>query len=96
MSMGSSKSKPKPASKKSKITAQGQTSVPADIRKTLGVGPGSTIEWVEEGGRVTVRRAGGYTFDDIHKVLFPDGPPKKPVDVKAAIAKYARERYARD
>lgn len=70
--------------------------MPAEIRKKLGVGPGSTIEWVEEDDKVVVRRAGGYTFDDIHKVLFPDGPPEKPVDVKAAIAKYVRERYARD
>lgn len=90
------KSKSEPRSKKSRITAQGQTSVPADIRKMLGVGPGSMIEWVEEDGRIFVSRAGGYTFEDIHKVLFPNGPPRKPVDVKAAIAKYVRERYARD
>lgn len=81
---------------KSKITAQGQISIPADIRRKLGVGPGSTIEWAEEDGKVFVKRAGGYTFEDIHKVLFPDGPPKEPVDVKAAIAQYVRERYARD
>lgn len=81
---------------KSKITAQGQISVPADIRKKLGVGPGSTLEWVEEDGKIFVKRAGGYTFADIHKVLFPNGPPKERVDVKEAIAKYVRERYARD
>jgi AbrB family looped-hinge helix DNA binding protein len=90
------KSVAKVTGQRSKITAQGQTSVPAEIRKTLGVGAGSTIEWVEESGRVFVRRAGGYTFEDIHKVLFPDGPPAKRVDVKEAIAKYVRERYARD
>jgi antitoxin PrlF len=95
--MGAPKSKPKPASKKSRITAQGQTSVPADIRKKLGVGPGSTIEWIEENGKVVVRRAGGATWEDVHKAAFPKGPPTgPPVDVKEAIAKYIRERYARD
>lgn len=90
------KPKPNPASRRSKITAQGQTSVPADIRKTLGVGPGSTIEWIEENGRVFVKKRGGYTFEDIHKVAFPDGPPSPPIDVKEAIRTYIRRRHARD
>lgn len=82
---------------KSKITAQGQITVPADIRKKLGVGPGSVIEWAEEDGKVVVRRPGGTTWKDVHKAAFPDGPPKgPPVDVKEAIAKRMRERYARD
>ena len=80
----------------SKITSQGQVSVPADIRKALGVGPGSTIEWVEENGEITVRRAGGSTWEDVHKALFPDGPPKEKIDVKKAIAKRMRDRHARD
>jgi len=29
----------------SKLTAQGQISVPAVIRKKLGLGPGSVLEW---------------------------------------------------
>jgi antitoxin PrlF len=81
---------------KSKITAQGQISVPADVRKKLGVGPGSTLEWVDEDGKIVVKRAGGATWEDVHKTLFPNGPPKRPVDVKKAIAKRMRERYARD
>jgi AbrB family looped-hinge helix DNA binding protein len=31
----------------SKVTAQGQISVPAEVRKKLGVGPGSILEWEE-------------------------------------------------
>jgi AbrB family looped-hinge helix DNA binding protein len=82
---------------KSKITAQGQISVPADVRKKLGVGPGASLEWLDEGGKIMVRRAGGCTFDDLHKAAFPNGPPSgPPVDVKKAIAKRMRERYARD
>jgi AbrB family looped-hinge helix DNA binding protein len=57
----------------SKVTAQGQISVPAAVRKKLGVRPGSVLEWDEEDGKIVVRRVGKYTFEDIHKVLFPDG-----------------------
>ena len=82
---------------RSKLTSQGQISVPAEVRKKLGVGPGSVIEWDEQGDDVVVRKAGRYTWEDVHRALFPEGPPKKgPVDVKEGIRKYMRKRYARD
>ena len=82
---------------RSKITAQGQISVPAEIRRKLGVGPGSTLEWDEEGGKIVVRRAGKYTFEDIHKVLFPDGPPKRRSlkELKKGIEDYIMEQHER-
>jgi AbrB family looped-hinge helix DNA binding protein len=81
----------------SKVTAQGQISVPADIRKRLGIGPGSVIEWDEEGDNIVVRRSGKYSSEDIHRVLFPDGPPKRVSikDMKQAIGRGIAERYAR-
>ena len=80
----------------SRLTAQGQISVPAEVRKTLGVGPGSVLEWDEQNGQVVVRRAGRYTSKDVHGALFPEqGAEKKPVDVKDAIRKYVRKRHAR-
>jgi antitoxin PrlF len=81
----------------SKLTAQGQISVPADVRKRLGIGPGSTIEWDEEDGKIVVRRKGKYTSEDIRRALFPDGPPK-PVSIKQmkeGIARYMMEKHAR-
>ena len=60
----------------SKLTSQGQISVPAQVRRKLGLGPGSVIEWVEEGGQVVVRHAGRYSSEEIHRALFPEGPPK--------------------
>ena len=59
----------------SKLTRQGQISVPAEVRRKLGVGPGSVIEWVDEGGRVVVRHAGRYSSDDIHKALSEKAMP---------------------
>jgi len=80
----------------SKLTAQGQISVPAEVRKKLGVGPGSVLEWDEQGDKVVVRRAGRYTSEDVHHVLFPEEVEKNgPVDVKNAIRKFIRKRHAR-
>lgn len=59
----------------SKLTAQGRTSVPAEVRRRLGVGPGSILEWEEVEDRIVVRRAGRFTSEDIRRALFPDGPP---------------------
>jgi AbrB family looped-hinge helix DNA binding protein len=81
----------------SKLTAQGQISVPAEVRKKLGVGPGSVLEWDEQDDQVVVRRAGRYTSEDVHSALFPEAVAKErgSVDVKAAIRKYIRRRHAR-
>ncbi len=80
----------------SKLTAQGQISVPAEIRRKLGVGPGSVLEWDEQNDQVVVRRAGRYTSDDVHRALFSQEILKAgPVDVKAAVRKYIRKRHAR-
>ena len=82
---------------RSKLTAQGQISVPAEVRRKLGVGPGSVIEWDEDDGRIVVRRSGKYTFEDIHRALFPDGPPKRRSlkELKEGIRKYIRQQHAR-
>ena len=82
----------------SKVTAQGQISVPAEVRKKLGVGPGSVLEWHEHDGNMVVRRAGRFNSSDMHQVLFPKGTSgTKPIpDVKEAIRKHIRRRHARD
>jgi AbrB family looped-hinge helix DNA binding protein len=46
----------------SKLTAQSQISVPAEIPEKLGVGPGSVLDWEERDGDVIVRRAGRYPY----------------------------------
>jgi antitoxin PrlF len=80
----------------SRVTAQGQISVPAEVRKKLGVGPGSVLEWHEQDDHVVVRRAARYSSQDVHQALFPEAPPQAgPADVKAGIRKYIRKRHAR-
>ena len=79
----------------SKVTAQGQISVPAEIRKKLGIGPGSVLEWDEQSGEVIVRKAGRHTSLEVHAALFGDTKPKSRVNEKEAIKKRIRSRYAR-
>ena len=82
---------------RSRVTAQGQISVPAEVRRKLGVGPGSVLEWDEEAGRIVVRRSGKYTSEDIHQALFPDAPPRARAldELKDGIRRHARKRFAR-
>jgi bifunctional DNA-binding transcriptional regulator/antitoxin component of YhaV-PrlF toxin-antitoxin module len=81
----------------SRLTAQSQISVPVEVRKKLGVGPGSILEWYEQNNAVFVRRAGRFSSVDVHQVLFPNGAKKteSAPDVKAGIRKRIRQRYAR-
>ena len=81
----------------SKLTAQGQISVPAEIRKRLGVGPGSVLEWDEKDDEVIVRKAGRYSLADVREALFPEGRPVRPASttVKEGIRKYIRQKHAR-
>lgn len=81
----------------SKLTAQGQISVPASVRRKLGVGPGSVLEWDEEGEKIVVRRSARFTSDDIHRALFPEGAPKRRTieEMKEGIRQCVRKRHAR-
>jgi AbrB family looped-hinge helix DNA binding protein len=80
----------------SKMTSQGQISVPAEVRKRLGVGPGSTLLWDEDGDRIVVRRAGVVSSEDIHRALFAERPkPKSLKQLKEGIRDCARKRHAR-
>ncbi len=80
----------------SKLTAQGQISVPAEVRRKLGLGPGSVLEWEEYGDRVLVRRAGTHTSEEIHATLFPGGVPDRQslTALKEGIRRAVKERYA--
>lgn len=79
----------------SKLTAQGQISVPAKVRRKLGVGPGSVLEWDEDGEQVVVRRAGRYTSEDVHRSLFPTTPkPKTLTELKEGVRRHIRKRHA--
>lgn len=81
----------------SRITQQGQISVPAEVRRRLGLVPGSEIVWETEGDTIVIRRAGKFTSEEIHRAAFPE-KRSRPVSVgemDAAIAAHIRKRHAR-
>jgi antitoxin PrlF len=81
----------------SKVTAQGQISVPAEVRRKLGIGPGSVLEWDEDGEKIVVRRSARFTSRDIHKAVFTEGAPAPQTveQMKEGIRRRVREGYAR-
>jgi antitoxin PrlF len=79
----------------SRITSQGQISVPAEIRKKLGVGPGSILDWDQEGEHIVVRRSGRHTSAEVHEALFAGVTPKAPADIKQGIRAHLRRKHAR-
>jgi hypothetical protein len=56
------------------------------------------LEWVDEGGSIVVRRAGGYTTLDLHRAAFGGKKPEAKTleEMKQGIRDYVRRRYARD
>jgi antitoxin PrlF len=81
----------------SKVTAQGQISVPAEVRRKLGIGPGSVLEWHEEGDAVIVRKAGRYTSEEIHRAIFPQAKDtaKRIEEFDQGVRRYLKKKHAR-
>jgi len=80
----------------SRLTAQGQISVPVAVRRKLGVGPGSTLEWHEEGEKIVVRRLGRFTSSDLHEAVFSSPPkPRTLGELRAGLKTYVKRRHAR-
>ena len=80
----------------SRITSRGQVSIPARIRRKLGLTPGSTVEWCERGPEVLVRRATKYSSLDIHRAVFPSSPEATTVEeMDAGIKAHLRRRHPR-
>jgi antitoxin PrlF len=79
----------------SKLTAQGQISVPAAIRKKLGLGPGSVLEWDEDGEQIVVRRAGRFSSEELHRSIFPTPPKRRTLrDLKEGVRRHMKRRRA--
>lgn len=86
------------ANVRTRITAQGQVSVPYGVRRKLGIGPGSLLDWKEEGGRIVVERVGAFSSEDIHRTLFESRTPKPKTleQMKEGVRDGFRKRYASD
>lgn len=83
---------------RSKLTSQGQVSIPAEIRRKLGLDPGAVVEWgEEEDGRISLRRAGRFTSEDVHRALFaqPQAKAVTVAELDQGIRRHMQSRRAR-
>ena len=71
--------------------------MPAEVRRKLGLAPGSVLEWEEQGDQVVVRRAGRYTSEELHSALFPHKQPaaRSLDELKKGVRAAVRKRHAR-
>jgi bifunctional DNA-binding transcriptional regulator/antitoxin component of YhaV-PrlF toxin-antitoxin module len=81
----------------SEVTAEGLVSVPVEIQRRLGIGPGSVLAWFEDGDQIVVRRAGRFTSEEIHQAVFGAQPPvpRSLAELKDGIRRYLRNRHDR-
>lgn len=82
-----------------KLTSQGQVSVPASVRNFLHLIPGSMLVWTQDGDRIVVERAKRHTTKEVHAVLFPEGrqvaaPAKTLAELKQGIRQHMQRRHA--
>lgn len=80
----------------SKVTSQGQVSVPAAVRQRLGIRPGNVIQWDEVDGNIVVRRMGRFSSADLHTAVFGGGTPKAKTltQLKQGIRQKMKARHA--
>ena len=83
-----------------KLSTQGQVSVPAAVRQHLHLIPGSILVWSQDGDRIVVERATRHSTIEVHEALFPEGSPvgapaTSLVDLKQGIREQMRRRHAR-
>ncbi len=83
-----------------KLTSQGQVSVPAAVRKALHLMPGSVLEWSLDGDRIVVERATRHSTAEVHQALFAGAPPagvraKTLAELKLGLKQAVRQRAQR-
>ncbi len=80
----------------SRVTAQGQISVPAEVRRRLELTAGSVLEWDARGDDITIRRAGEHSSEDVHQTLFAKAPHGRTLEeLKQGVHESVRKRHAR-
>jgi bifunctional DNA-binding transcriptional regulator/antitoxin component of YhaV-PrlF toxin-antitoxin module len=83
----------------SKLTSQGQVSVPVSVRNHLHLIPGSVLTWTLDGDRIVVERARRHNTAEVHQALFSEGQPvadpaKTLDELKQGIRQQIRRRHA--
>ena len=84
---------------RSKLTTKEQLTVPAAIRRMLGIQAGDELVWKRnDDGEVIVTSARKYSLDDIRAIIAASGAPKpkRPLSkrqMNEAIAEHLRKKH---
>ena len=79
----------------SKITAQGQVSIPVSVMRKFGLAPGGVITWESFDGRLVIEKAGQYSLADVRKALkISRGVPKTDDELREGIKARIRNKHA--
>jgi bifunctional DNA-binding transcriptional regulator/antitoxin component of YhaV-PrlF toxin-antitoxin module len=79
----------------SKITAQGQVSIPVSVMRQFGLAPGEVINWDTLEGRLVIEKAGLYSLADVQSALkLPKGLHKTEEEIREGIKVRMRTKHA--
>lgn len=79
----------------SRVTAQNQISIPANVRRRFGIGPGTELVWEEHEGMLVVRPK-KFTLDEL-RAFCTDEPVERRTfaQLRAARDRALGEKYGR-
>ena len=79
----------------SRITAQGQVSIPVSVMRQFGLGPGEIINWDTLNGHLVIEKAGQFSLEDVQKALgLPKGIHKTDEEIRDGIKAAVRAKHA--
>lgn len=79
----------------SKITAQGQVSIPVSVMRQFGLAPGEVINWDTSEGRLIIEKAGLYSLADVQSALkLHKGLHKTDEEIREGIKVRMRTKHA--
>lgn len=80
----------------SRITNQGQVSIPVSIMRQFGFAPGEIIDWNILDGRLVLEKSGEYSLEDIRAALnILDGTHKTEEEIREGVKARMRAKHAR-
>ena len=79
----------------SRITAQGQVSIPVGVMKQFGLAPGEVISWDDLEGHLVIQKTGQFSLEDVQKALkLPKDIHKTDDEIREGIKAGMRAKYA--
>lgn len=81
---------------RSRITAQGQVSIPVNVMRQFGMAPGEVINWDTLEGHLVIEKAGQYSLADVRKALkLPKSIRRTEDEIREGVKARIRTKHAR-